>query len=84
MQRRVFRMAALIQHGLICLLARMDRYQNLRHMMFTKVTAQAALTVMNLNCLHTHLLKLRAWNPAYSMGLAEEHGVLPHIDALFA
>jgi hypothetical protein len=53
MQRRMFRMPALIQHRLIGLLARMDRHQNLRRVMLTEMTAQAALPIMNLNCLHS-------------------------------
>lgn len=51
----MLRVAALIQHLGIGLLAGKNRYQNLTVVMvFAKVVTKSALSVMN--CLHTHLL----------------------------
>jgi len=50
-QRRMFRMPALIQHRHFCLLARKNRYQNVGvPLVLTKVSTQPALSLMN--CLH--------------------------------
>jgi len=69
MQRRMLRMATLIQNRRICLLARQncDQHRTLR-MMLAKVVTKSALSAMN--CLHNNLL--------LSLNLTHDHAAPLH------